>query len=510
MVARRPDDRRRAPSARRHAGDRDRRRRHEGRASCRGRAPHAVRHARLAPGRRRHRRGRRTGRGDVQSPRVCHRRLSRASTDAHNRRRAVAGRRAGRQDDRFRRLHDRTATTCSRCRIRRESARSVQGVQTNGACRLLTKSPTSAGQWPTPRSDRRSQPTPRCLPTLEADVVDAGRRDRRRSGARGRRHQRLRRARLSRVRGDRDLARLEPDGAPTPSARDAGLAALLRATPAGGRRSTRRRRAETSFFAGPATDAGTPTAATRRERQIEGGVLFPIRHARAACGTAVGRPRRGRLHAADGSLSRPASAVRAPPGRPSPAAPTATRSARSTASRRATAEIVRRGLGSFADATSSPATRAPTFPALAPHHVVGRARGGGTSDAATRRSAARSCSAARPPTPSVVDFGRQAVSLLRGFGDRHLRRQPRGARERRVPLADRAAAARRSARGRSSAHDARRGVRRRRPRVDAHLSQRRDQVVCGRADLRGCRRRLLRAVHRDRRRRLGTRRQRRA
>ena len=38
----------------------------------------------------------------------------------------------------------------------------------------------------------------------------------------------------------------------------------------------------TSFFAGPPGDAGVPSVATLRERQVEGGILFPIRHVRAS------------------------------------------------------------------------------------------------------------------------------------------------------------------------------------------------------------------------------------
>jgi hypothetical protein len=37
---------------------------------------------------------------------------------------------------------------------------------------------------------------------------------------------------------------------------------------------------DTFFFAGPATEAGTPTPGIRRERQIESGIVLPIRHVR--------------------------------------------------------------------------------------------------------------------------------------------------------------------------------------------------------------------------------------
>ena len=280
MVARRPDDRRRAPPPRRDAGDRARRRRDEGR-------PRASRPRRARGSSRRP--GGPTARAIVAAAAPDEETFnlfefavdgSRARQLTHTTGGALwPDVVAGRQDDRVRRLHDRRL-------------RPVLDA-------VSAATPTAAGA-PPPRSRRRA-PTrcrrpqrPSASPAradaaraysparhAEADVVDAGRRDRRRSGAGRRRRQRRRRARLSRLRRDRDLARRRARTARrrrTRATPDWQLVLPLR--PLAADASTSSASSETSFFAGPATDAGTPTPATRRERQIEGGVIFPIRHAR--------------------------------------------------------------------------------------------------------------------------------------------------------------------------------------------------------------------------------------
>ena len=283
-------------------------------------------------------------------------------------------------------------------------------------------------------------------------------------------------------------------------------------TTGGGRRSSRARRSETSFFAGPATDAGTPT---RRDAPRAAA-------RRPACSSRFATS--ARLHAAllsvvravddytlaDGSRSRAIARRCAPRGRRSPAAPTATRSAASMASPRARP----RSSSAASSARSptrrrSPAMRAPICPALAPHHVVAVRVGGGAStgdptvgrtfllggDApGARRSpistaTPSACSAASAATPSPAATSRVANA------------------EYRFPIA-------RPQRGIGtwpfflhSIHA--RGVRRRRPCVDARRSapsaiktsvgaQLSADVVAG----------LLRAVHGHGRRRVGTRRQR--
>jgi Tol biopolymer transport system component len=172
---------------------------------------------------------------------------------------------------------------------------------------------------------------------------------------------------------------------------------------------------ETSFFAGPATDAGTPALATRRERQLQAGVIFPIRHARV---THVGRLSIVRavddFTLADRLLSRHRVPLRG-------AWQTITaRTYGYSISREhgiaagATAEVVRRGFGSFADATVATADARAYLPALAPHHVVALRLGGGVSngDATVGRTFRLG---GDTPALAVADFDSEAFSLLRGF-----------------------------------------------------------------------------------------------
>ena len=172
---------------------------------------------------------------------------------------------------------------------------------------------------------------------------------------------------------------------------------------------------DTSFFAGPATDAGAPTPATRRERQLEGGVIFPIRHARVqhvarlsviravADYTLVGR-----------AFSRDRTPIRA-------AWQTITAhtygysiSRENGMAAGATAEFVRRGLGSFADATTTTGDVRAYLPGLAAHHVVALRLGGGasTGDATVGRTFLLG---GESPGNGVVDLGGSALTLLRGF-----------------------------------------------------------------------------------------------
>jgi hypothetical protein len=173
---------------------------------------------------------------------------------------------------------------------------------------------------------------------------------------------------------------------------------------------------ETSFFAGPATDAGAPTSATRRARQLEGGVIVPIRHARAQHAA-----RLSVVRAVDdytlggGSYSRERTPVRA-------AWQTITAHTYGYSISReggiaagATAELVRRGLGSSADATTATGDVRAYLPGLAHHHVVAVHLGGGvsTGDATVGRTFLLGGDS---PGDGVTDFGSAAFTLLRGFG----------------------------------------------------------------------------------------------
>jgi hypothetical protein len=174
--------------------------------------------------------------------------------------------------------------------------------------------------------------------------------------------------------------------------------------------------ARTSFFAGPATDAGAPSSGVERARQIEAGVLFPIRHVRTS-------------HSALASLVRAVDDFSLPT-RAVTRNRTAARAAWSTntahtygysispeggATIGVTSELIRRALGAFADATTITADARFYLPSVAPHHVFALRVAGGasTGDADTRRTFHLGGAG---PNPDVLDFGRSAVSLLRGFG----------------------------------------------------------------------------------------------
>ena len=222
------------------------------------------------------------------------------------------------------------ATTSSRCRIRRRTsddrrhrARDRDRAAPSTLRRRLTAD--------------RSAVLPRTFPLrhAETDVVDAGRRDRQRSGAHRRRRQRLPTcSAITPTPRPRPGSSPSPDGALGTGAAPRPTGSSTTSTIAGARPSTSRRPASTSFFAGPATDAGTPTPATRRERQIEGGRHLPDPPRR---GSSTRRGCRSSAPMADYTLGRQhasrATARRcARRGRRSRRAPTATRSAARTAS----------------------------------------------------------------------------------------------------------------------------------------------------------------------------------
>lgn len=174
--------------------------------------------------------------------------------------------------------------------------------------------------------------------------------------------------------------------------------------------------AETSFFAGPATDAGAPTSATRRERQIAAGLSFPIRQTRVQHIGQLSAVRAVADYTTSGGVfSRDRTPLRAS---------WQTVTARSYGfsigredgvAAGATAEIVRRSLGSFSDATTTSVDGRAYLPGLAAHHVVALRIGGGASigDATVGRTFLLGGSS---PGAGVVDLGSSAFSLLRGFG----------------------------------------------------------------------------------------------
>jgi hypothetical protein len=174
----------------------------------------------------------------------------------------------------------------------------------------------------------------------------------------------------------------------------------------------------TSFFAGPATDAGSSSSSTRRERMVEGGVVLPFRHARV-------------FHSAQLSVARSADEYTLPAGSLTRDR-TPLRAAWETITARTygysisrehgiaagtTAEVVRRGLGSDADATTFTGDVRAYAPGLRPHHVVAVRLSGGasTGDATVGRTFL--LGGGDSADAGVVNFGSRASSLLRGFAD---------------------------------------------------------------------------------------------
>ena len=172
---------------------------------------------------------------------------------------------------------------------------------------------------------------------------------------------------------------------------------------------------QTSFFAGPATDAGAPTSATRQARAIEGGVLFPIRHVRVLHEGVLSIARAVDDYTLpDGTLSRDRTPLRA-------AWETITSrrygysiSPEDGVALGVTAEAIRSGLGSSADATTLTGEFRAYLPAFAEHHVVALRVAGGRSSG--DRTVGRTfLLGGDAPGTGVIDFGGTAFSLLRGF-----------------------------------------------------------------------------------------------
>jgi hypothetical protein len=171
---------------------------------------------------------------------------------------------------------------------------------------------------------------------------------------------------------------------------------------------------DTSFFAGPASANGTPTATTRRERQFEAGVIVPFRHTRAQH---VARLAAGRT-TADFTNGGSAFSRDRTPLRASWQTNTARRYGYSISSEDgvtvgATEELVRRSVGSFADATTTTADLRGYLRGVAPHHVVAVRVAGGASlgDSTVGRTFLLGGSS----SGGATDLGSSAFSLLRGF-----------------------------------------------------------------------------------------------
>jgi Tol biopolymer transport system component len=172
---------------------------------------------------------------------------------------------------------------------------------------------------------------------------------------------------------------------------------------------------ETLFAAGPSDASGRPSSATLRERSIQAGVLVPLRHVRAAS--------RALVSLVGGSDDYTFAAGRASVARASVRAAWATNtshlygysiSPEGGVSVGTTAELTRRALGASADATAVTADARGYLPGAGIHHVVAvRAAGAASMGSADLGRTYHMGGAA--PGGDVIDFGRNAISLMRGF-----------------------------------------------------------------------------------------------
>ena len=172
---------------------------------------------------------------------------------------------------------------------------------------------------------------------------------------------------------------------------------------------------DTSFFGGPPTDAGVPTIGTLRERQVQAGIIFPIRHLRLAQTMAASVVRAAdEFTFPDRLITRNRTAARAGWAIGSALTHGYSISPEGGVTLGITAEAVRRALGASADATALTGDARAYLPGLARHHVLAiRLAGAGSSgDRGLRRTFNLGGAL---PNLSTMDFGREAISLLRGF-----------------------------------------------------------------------------------------------
>ena len=172
---------------------------------------------------------------------------------------------------------------------------------------------------------------------------------------------------------------------------------------------------ETSFFVGPATDRGTPSAATRRERVVRAGVVLPFVKARTRHTASMSIFRSvDEFTLVDRTFDRERTALRTAWRSNTARTYGYSISPEDGVTVGATAEFVRRALGASEDATIVTAdARAYVRGVRARHVLAVRAAGGVSSgDPTVGRTFLLGGSG---PDFSVTDFGNHAISLLRGF-----------------------------------------------------------------------------------------------
>jgi hypothetical protein len=172
---------------------------------------------------------------------------------------------------------------------------------------------------------------------------------------------------------------------------------------------------QTSFFAGPATAAGTPSSATEHERQFEAGVLFPVSHVRTSHVAWASLLRAvDEFSLTDRTVTRNRTALRAAWSMTTAHTYGYSISPEHGVTLGATSEMVRRALGAFADAATYTVDARAYLPALAGHHVLAIRAAGGTSSGGADVQRTFHLGGAGPNL-DPLDFGRDAASLLRGF-----------------------------------------------------------------------------------------------
>jgi hypothetical protein len=171
----------------------------------------------------------------------------------------------------------------------------------------------------------------------------------------------------------------------------------------------------TSFFAGPATEAGTPSTATDQQRQVLAGVIVPFVHARASHAAALEFFRGTDDYTfADRTLTSNRAAIRGAWETTTARTYGYSISPEDGIAIGATAELVRASLGASADATTATADARAYLPGFARHHVLAARAGFGVSsgDSTVGRTFLLGGAFSNP---AVADFGSSAISLLRGF-----------------------------------------------------------------------------------------------
>jgi hypothetical protein len=173
---------------------------------------------------------------------------------------------------------------------------------------------------------------------------------------------------------------------------------------------------QTSFFAGPPSLNGSPAGASVREHQFEAGVALPIVHARVSHSAIASYFRSNdEFSVPTPALSRTRAALRAGWLSSSAREYGYSISAEDGLSGGGTAELVRSALGADGDATTITGDVRAYVPGLAPHHILAVRVAGGRS---TGDASVREAFLLGGPGPDVtpLDFGRSAISVLRGFG----------------------------------------------------------------------------------------------